>query len=371
MSYHTAERPLLIEMIRQEQHAYNKRAQKAGVGGKVPMANPGKTLFELHSANYWLEKEKDTAAPKPLFGEFWYEDELCILFADSNAGKSILAVQIGDSLSRREQIASLTIGIQPTNVLYMDFELSGKQFHSRYTRAADGLLYQFGRGFYRAGFRPNAIMPPNFATYEAYMNDAIEYAIKQTDARVLIIDNITCLRTGTERAADALPLMKHLKALKEKYNLSLLVLAHTPKRRPGLPITANDLQGSKMLINFADSAFAIGTNYNQPDQRYLKQIKQRSTEQIYGEDNIYLCHIEKQNGNFLKFEFTGHAAEHIQLRRHTLQEQQYQATRIAQLNQQGLSQRQISRELNLALSSVNKYLQRMHESKEADNGGPG
>ena len=48
--------------------------------------------------------------------------------------------------------------------------------------------------------------------------------------KIVIIDNITYLRHENERAKDALPLMKHLKRLKSKYNLSLLVLAHTPKR---------------------------------------------------------------------------------------------------------------------------------------------
>jgi hypothetical protein len=31
-----------------------------------------------------------------VFGTFWFEGELCILFADSNRGTSILAVQIGN-----------------------------------------------------------------------------------------------------------------------------------------------------------------------------------------------------------------------------------------------------------------------------------
>jgi hypothetical protein len=44
------------------------------------------------------------------------------------------------------------------------------------------------------------------------------------------------------------------------------------------PLSANDLQGSKMLINFCDSAFAIGKSSNDKDLRYLKQIKQRSKE---------------------------------------------------------------------------------------------
>ena len=49
-----------------------------------------------------------------------------------------------------------------------------------------------------------------------------------------------------------------MKALKSKYGLSILVLAHTPKRDSGKPLGRNDLQGSKMIINFCDSAFAIG-----------------------------------------------------------------------------------------------------------------
>lgn len=51
--------------------------------------------------------------------------------------------------------------------------------------------------------------------------------------------------------------MKQLKTLKNKYDLSLLILAHTPKRDLSKQLTRNDLQGSKMLINFCDSCFAI------------------------------------------------------------------------------------------------------------------
>ena len=59
---------------------------------------------------------------------------------------------------------------------------------------------------------------------------------------------------GTESAADAMPLMKKLVALKKRHDLSILLLAHTPKRALCNPsLTRNDLQGSKMLINFADS----------------------------------------------------------------------------------------------------------------------
>jgi hypothetical protein len=71
----------------------------------------------------------------------------------------------------------------------------------------------------------------------------------------------TCLRGGTENASVALNLMKNLKALNTELNLSILVLAHAPKQRnPGSPISADDLHGSKLIINFGDSALIFSSS---------------------------------------------------------------------------------------------------------------
>jgi len=67
-------------------------------------AKESKGLFTVKTGNRWIEQAKTRPIPKMLFGEFWYEGEICILFADTNLGKSILAVQIGNSISRGEQI---------------------------------------------------------------------------------------------------------------------------------------------------------------------------------------------------------------------------------------------------------------------------
>src|ERR1700722_278511 len=188
------------------------------------------------------------------------------------------------------------------DVVYVDFELNGAQFHARYTH--NEVTYTFAKGFYRAEFNPDTALPPEFKTFDAYMNAAIEYAVVKTGASVLIIDNITCLRGDTGHAGRALPLMLHLKALKNKYQLSVLVLAHTPKRNAARPITRNDLEGSKMLMNFADSAFAIGQSHLEIGLRYLKQVKQRYGQSLYGAENVCLFRIVKRL-NWLKFEFAG------------------------------------------------------------------
>jgi hypothetical protein len=271
------------EALRQREVAH-KKAEQALIAANSQ-------LFTIHTANDWVQQEKQTDRPKMLFGEFWYQGELCIMFADSNAGKSILAVQIGDGLTRGHNIEPFTAEIDNANVLYVDFELSAKQFEQRYNGAG---IHEFGPTFYRAQFNPAAPLVTGFATIYEYVGHCLEKAIHQTSSKVIIIDNITNLRGGTERAYDALPLMNELKALKARLNLSILVLAHTPKRNAVRPITGNDLGGSRMLLNFCDSAFAIGLSRMQPGLRYVKQIKQRNSQQLYGAENVCLYEIVNQ-----------------------------------------------------------------------------
>jgi RecA-family ATPase len=352
---HTFERPLLIEMIRSSTQEAGQRQKKAGKFGQVPEAEPAAGMFTIRTANEWMVLERQNPTPQMLFGRFWIEGELCILFADTNMGKSILAVQLGNSISRGEAIAPFELHVEPCHVLYIDFELSGKQFELRYTDTKG--TYEFASGFFRAEFNPLAETPYEYKTIDEFINNALDYAIRKTGTRVLIIDNITCLRNGTERAADALPLMKHLKGLKTKYNLSILVLAHTPKRNPANPLSRNDLQGSKMLINFADSAFAIGESHAMPGYRYLKQVKQRSSNEMYGTQNVCMCRLERYH-SFLRYEFTGTAHEHDHLRRPTQQQRDWLMHQIADLHSQGRSQRQIAARLKLGLASVNGLLKK-------------
>ena len=149
--------------------------------------------------------------------------------------------------------------------------------------------------------------------------------------------------------------MKELKALKSKYGLSILALAHTPKRDLSKPITRNDLQGSKMLINFCDSSFAIGESYSDKNLRYFKQIKSRNTEIIYDTDNVVLCQLHKPY-NFLKFEFIGYGAERDHLKQPTEKDREVIISKAKELSQQGKTQRQIASELSISLGCVNKYL---------------
>ena len=150
-------------------------------------ATESKGLFTVKTASRWIEQAKTRPIPQMLFGELWFEGELCILFADTNLGKSILAVQIGNSISKGEPIKGFILETPKQPILYFDFELSDKQFENRYSIKFEH-HYNFDNNFIRVEINPDANIPEAL-TFEDYLNHSLERSIKETGAKVLIIDN--------------------------------------------------------------------------------------------------------------------------------------------------------------------------------------
>lgn len=63
-----------------------------------------------------------------LVGDIWLSGELHLLFADTGIGKSIMAITIGDILSKGKKVLLLENECNPLTVLYYDFELSDRHF---------------------------------------------------------------------------------------------------------------------------------------------------------------------------------------------------------------------------------------------------
>lgn len=313
-------------------------------------------LFQIKTGNEWIEQAKKRPVPKMLFSELWHENELCILFADTNLGKSILAVQIANSISNGIPINGFKLEAKKQKVLYFDFELSDKQFENRYSEDFTN-HYEWNSNFLRVEINPDAIIPESIS-FEDYLNESLENSIKETDSKILIIDNLTYLKNETEKAKDALPLMKHLKTLKSRYNLSILALAHTPKRDLSKPLTRNDLSGSKMLINFVDSCFAIGESHTDKYLRYIKQIKERHTDKIYDGENVICCQVNKPS-NFLQFEFIGFGNEQEHLKELTEKDKEKRISEAFELKKQGLSNVDIAKKFNVTEGAIRKWLKKI------------
>ena len=306
----------------------------------IPIEKSKYGMLELQDANSVIREAAQRPDPKMLYKELWYEGEVSCLFADTNSGKSLLAVQIGTEIAKIEK------------VLYLDLELSDKQFQLRYSD--EGVLYEFPLNFYRVSIDRMSIPESDFE--ESIMKD-IETMRDKTGAKVLIIDNLTWLCTQSEKASDASVLMRRLLNLKFKYGLSMLCVAHTPKRNMCAPITQNDLAGSKRLINFFDSSFAIGVSAKDEALRYLKQIKCRYGSFTYDSGSVIVCHIEKIN-SFTSFVIDGYSNESEHLKQPSDKDTEELAAKVKELVSSGRSYRDVAQTLGISHSKVQRIIKK-------------
>lgn len=320
-------------------------------------------FFTTQSMNAWLEQAASQPVPRKLFGECWCEAELSILFSDTGLGKSALATQIANSACTGQSISpEFPIEAAPQPVLYFDFELTEMQLQKRYAveqregeRMTYAAHYPFSDKLQRVAIdRPSQFIDA-IKEWEAPMLRAIEKEILASDAKIVVIDNISYLTSEADKGKFALALMHRLNDLKKQHELAILVLAHTPKLYFTRPLSLDDLAGSKILSNFADSIFALGKSQQDQNLRYLKQLKARSTDLIYGVDNVAVLRFEKEH-NFLGFEFVGYSSEYDHLARQSSDQKAVLIESAKLLSAQGKTQRQIARDLGISAGAVNKYL---------------
>ena len=112
-------------------NASGKESETIQPVGEVIQEQPCDDLDSIlgKSINQSMKEAKNKPVPTILWGDdgngngLWYENELAVLFGRTNTGKSIYAVQIAEHITK-----NLNKG-----VLYIDLEMSMKQFQQRYT----------------------------------------------------------------------------------------------------------------------------------------------------------------------------------------------------------------------------------------------
>lgn len=301
-------------------------------------------FFICRTANDCMEDAKAQPIPKKLFSSLIFENELTILVADTGVGKSIFAVQIANEISKTEK------------VLYLDLELSDKQFQGRYSENYEN-AFVFNPNFYRTIFKRRFEIP-NGVSYEDYFIEGLTGLIESTDSKIVIIDNMTRLITGdTDQAKIAKPLMDRLNSLKFDFNLTMLLLEHTKKTDTSKPIHLNDLQGSKMKANFSDSVFTIGRSAKDKNLRYVKQLKVRTGETDFDCENVIVYEVIKQN-SFLHLEFVEYGNEYDHLKQLSESDRENRHDQILELKKQGFSNVEIGRQLGISEGAVRKQLKK-------------
>ena len=329
-------------------------------------------LFDIKPADAWIESTFPQPLPRMVFDRFWSEGELCVLFGDRGKGKSILAFQLAEAIARGCSIEPFQMHLPAQKVLYLDLSPPNKHFEMRYAAeavvdaAADapsaGALkdhYHFSTDLLHA--RPRSLehfATGRFKSFREYFYEMLHSSVRQTGARVVIIDDLACyLNGGPGRARELAELFRALHELKQRYQLSILVLAHT-RRVSSARLTLNDLEYSRLIGHFADSICAIGGSCADPTMRYLKHVKQRSAEPGFDEMNVPVFRVGKQGGNFLSFSFISFGIERdlLQGPRDVIFETDLME-RILDLSAEGRTQRDVAESLGISKTTVNRYLQ--------------
>lgn len=346
---------------------------------KEQSSKKGTKLFEVRTANEAIENAKTSPKPKRLFGNFWIQGEVCFLFSSSGVGKTILAVQIAESLATGTPVTEefeldLTEG-RP--VIYCDFELTDKQFEGRYAdsetvkvQGKDGKTEEyyknhhvFSPNFIRITPKKEKISPDEIEArggYAKIVMEEISDLVAEKKPIAVILDNITYLNSEMEKAKEALKVVFELKTLAEKNaGLSVLILGHTPKRDKSKPLTQDDLAGSKMITNFIDASFAIGESAREARIRYLKQTKVRSAQMEFHAENSPTFIVEKPY-NFLRYAFQGYSSEREHLSTKEDGKKDIDGE-IETLLMEGKGVNEVARALGLNKSRVSRFKKAMEE----------
>ena len=298
-------------------------------------------ILTIKSANRWVEDAAKSPDPRTFFHGLIYEYTNTVLFASTKVGKSILAVQIAEDIAKEEM------------VLYLDLELSAKQFESRYTDSESGEQHQFPRNLLRAEINPGKVS----SNPEKSIMDSIVRAALQ-GIKFFIIDNMTYICCNNQKAWLAGQFMIKLRELQKENGLTIVVIAHTPKRNGHSPITINDLSGSANLGNLFDTGIALAHCASDTKLRYLKEVMNRSREKQYDSDNVML--LDKvETGGYLHFEIVGYGDERELLSDVKASNRE---DKIIALRLKGYSIRDIAKQLGLAPSTVQYQLDKLKKN---------
>ena len=317
-----------VEAIRQEVNKVRNAPRKLG-------------RLRYQTANKWIEDAKAQPDPEHFYHGMFVEGEISFVFSAPNSGKSLFLMQVAESIARRKK------------VVVIDCEQSSKQFQKRYTSDEDGSTHYFPENLYRAEVDSELL---DTVDQDQAILESVEQAAKE-GFKVTVIDNISFICVHTEKAQTSIEFMRKLIKLKKKYGLTILVVAHTPKRDPSRPLTQNDLSGSSKLMALIDAATAIGVSSQDPKLRYAKTVKFRSGEYPCQADHVAVYRLEKV-GNYTQLVFQDYGNEKDHLREKNAATEMEDMQEFVNLKAQGMSLKEIAEETGYAKTTIHRKLKK-------------
>lgn len=244
-------------------------------------------------ANDCVNEARNLTVGEALFDGFWREGELALLFGEAGTGKSLLAVQLAESLARGRAIGGFCMPAKRRKTLYVDMKLSHGQFGMRYMGDTEK-GYKFSDNLYHD-------CPPSSDGLAKWLRKMVA----ENGFRVVVIDDLSAVRQTCDGTRETLPLMRELRRIKEELGVSILVISGSRAPRKGVPVAESDLLRSRILCDVADSVFAAGKHPGSVGTYYLMQTRSRNAVIVWNEANPPMFTIERGNDGFIGAKFDG------------------------------------------------------------------
>ena len=330
--------------------AAQKAAQTALEGSndnaapKAASSKPADSFISICSFSDFVKEGRQMEKPQELVRHVLVEHETTILFGDTGLGKSTLAMQMACEVAE-----------QGKRVLYLNCELSQQQVAGRFPQKEMPATLFISCINY-------ALM--HDVTDQSQILGEIERLALMHDIEVVVIDNLTNLCINSKESSEAGSIMLQLISLRMAHNWTMLVLAHVPKRKPGDPLTLNDLAGSKILSNMADNVVGLNRSKKDKDMRYIIQLKYRSLPIELDCKNVQELTMTNLDG-WLHFVKGGLSEEREHLPRSRDEKAELERDIVRELKEpNGLSYRDIADKLGTTRSRVYRVAQTSGLSKK-------
>ena len=284
------------------------------------------------------------AEPRELVPHILVEHETTILFGDTGLGKSTFAMQMAIDMADAGE-----------KVLYVNFELSKQQLAKKFPeKEIPATLFIATIDYTQM----------HDVTDQSLILNDIEQLALQYGTTVVIIDNLTNLCINSKDGSEAGNVMLRLISLRMTHQWTMLILAHVPKRKPGDPLSLNDLAGSKILSNLADNVVGLNMSKLGRDKRYIIQLKYRSMSIELDYKNVQELTLKMSEG-YLHFEYGGYDEERVHLPRSRDEKAELERDIIKELKEpNGKSYRQIADELGTSYNTVYRVAKQNNISRK-------
>jgi len=290
---------------------------------------------DLHELAKMQFKPRD-----PLLEPWLHSQDLCMVYAARGIGKTHFSLAVAYAVATGSKFLDWQ-ATQPRKVLYLDGELPGNVMQ---TRLLMHLPVQEPQPGYFSIFTPDLLsideLMPDLATPQG---QAIINTMIEPDTALVVVDNLSAWARGTRAENDAeswLPIASWVLALRRR-GIAVLLVHHAGK--------GGDQRGTSKREDLLDVVIRLSrpTDYD-PKQGARFELTFTKARNHHGADAEGLEVTLLQDSN-----------DSASWSWNTLEGSTY--LRVINLANEGLSQADIARELEVNRSTVNRHYRRAHE----------